>query len=102
MKNMEELQMAVAVWAEQKGIIKHSTPLKQHVKTQEEVTELLEALADGDNHEIKDAIGDIVVTLIIQAYMNGTTINECLDQAYDVISKRKGKMKNGLFVKDAE
>lgn len=99
---MEELQMAVAVWAEQKGIISKSTPLKQHVKTQEEVTELLEALIDGNNHEIKDAIGDIVVTLIIQAYMNGTTINECLEQAYNVISKRKGKMVNGLFVKESE
>jgi NTP pyrophosphatase (non-canonical NTP hydrolase) len=98
--NMEELQMAVAVWAEQKGIISKSTPLKQHVKTQEEVTELLEALVDKNDHEIKDAIGDIVVTLIIQAYMNGTTINECLQQAYDVISKRTGKMVNGLFVKD--
>jgi NTP pyrophosphatase (non-canonical NTP hydrolase) len=68
-KSMEELQMAVAVWAEQKGIIKHSTPLKQHIKTQEEVTELLQALVDGNDHDIKDAIGDIVVTLIIQAYL---------------------------------
>jgi len=97
---MEELQMAVAVWAEQKGIMSKSTPLKQHVKTQEEVTELLEALVDKNDHEIKDAIGDIVVTLIIQAYMNGTTINECLQQAYDVISKRTGRMENGIFVKD--
>jgi len=102
MQNMEDLQMAVAVWAEQKGIIANSAPLKQHVKTQQEVTELLEALVDGNDHEIKDAIGDIVVTLIIQAYMNGTTINECLEQAYNVISKRKGKMVNGLFVKDGE
>jgi len=100
--NMEQLQMAVAVWAEQKGIIANSSPLKQHVKTQEEVTELLEALIDGNDHEVKDAIGDIVVTLIIQAYMNGTTINECLEKAYNVISKRKGKMVNGLFVKEAE
>lgn len=98
--NMEELQMAVVVWAEKKGIIKHSTPLKQHIKTQEEVTELLQALVDGNDHDIKDAIGDIVVTLIIQAYLNGTTINECLEQAYSVISKRTGKIVNGLFVKD--
>lgn len=98
--NMEELQMAVAVWAEQKGIISQSTPLKQHVKTQEEVNELLEALLNKDEHEMKDAIGDIIVTLIIQAYMNNTTINECLQQAYDVISNRTGRMERGIFVKD--
>lgn len=100
MQNMEDLQMAVAVWAEQKGIIAKSTPLKQHVKTQEEVNELLEALLNKDEHEMKDAIGDIIVTLIIQAYMNNTTINECLQQAYDVISKRTGRMERGIFVKN--
>lgn len=98
--NMEELQVAINVWAIQKGIMSKSTPIKQHIKTLEEVTELLEALVDKNDHEIKDAIGDIIVTLIIQAYMNGTTINECLEQAYNVISKRTGKMENGVFVKD--
>jgi hypothetical protein len=32
--------------------------------------------------------------------MGGTTIEECIDEAYDVISKRTGKMVNGTFVKD--
>jgi NTP pyrophosphatase (non-canonical NTP hydrolase) len=100
MKSLQELNENVIDWAYEKGIIDKSSPIKQHVKTQEEVTELLEALVDGSEHEIKDAIGDIIVTLIIQAELNDTTINECLQQAYDVISKRTGKMVNGLFVKD--
>jgi hypothetical protein len=41
-----------------------------------------------------------MVTLIIQAKMQGMTIEECLNAAYDVISKRTGKMVNGQFVKD--
>lgn len=98
---MNELIEQVKQWGSDKGIFEHSTPLKQHVKTQEEVTELLEAIADGDEHEIKDAIGDIVVTLILQAEMQGTTLEVCLQQAYDVISKRNGKMVNGLFVKES-
>jgi hypothetical protein len=28
------------------------------------------------------------------------SIEECVESAYDVISKRTGKMKNGTFVKD--
>jgi hypothetical protein len=42
------------------------------------------------------------VTLIIQAKMQGLDLNECLGSAYNVISKRTGKMVNGTFVKDAE
>jgi hypothetical protein len=32
--------------------------------------------------------------------MQGLTIEECLQSAYDVISKRTGKMINGQFIKD--
>jgi hypothetical protein len=41
-----------------------------------------------------------MVTIIIQAKMQGLTIEECLQSAYDVISKRTGKMMNGQFIKD--
>lgn len=97
---MESLIIAVEDWAEDKGIFESSTPLKQQVKTQEEVNELLNALYERDLPEIKDAIGDITVTLVIQAHMNGLAFSECLQSAYDVISKRKGSMVNGLFVKE--
>jgi len=41
-----------------------------------------------------------MVTLIIQAEMQNVCIEDCLQQAYGVISKRTGKMENGMFVKD--
>jgi len=87
-------------WAREKGILEKSSPLKQHVKTQEEVNELLQALVDNNKEELIDSLGDIVVTLIIQAELNGIDIEDCLESAYGVISKRTGVMKNGLFVKD--
>jgi hypothetical protein len=34
------------------------------------------------------------------AHLGGTTIEECIDTAYEVIAKRTGKMVNGTFVKD--
>lgn len=100
MKDYFELEVCVEQWAEEKGILAKATPMKQAMKTQEELTELCNAILDNDRDEIKDAIGDIVVTLIIQAKMQGMTVEECLNAAYDVISKRTGKMVNGQFVKD--
>ena len=54
----------------------------------------------NDNEEFVDAIGDMVVVLTNMAHLGGTTIEECIDAAYKVISKRTGKMVNGTFVKD--
>lgn len=95
-----ELEAAVENWAAEKGILDKATPIKQAMKTQEELTELCNAILDNNKEEIKDAIGDIMVTLIIQAKMQGMSIEECLESAYNVISKRTGKMVNGQFVKD--
>lgn len=102
MKDYFELECAIEVWAEEKGILAQATPIKQAMKTQEELTELCNAILNDDKEEIKDAIGDIVVTLIIQAKMQGLTIEECLNTAYDVISKRTGQMVNGQFIKDTD
>jgi DNA-binding protein len=43
-----------------------------------------------------------MVTLIIQAKMQNVSLEYCLKSAYNVISKRTGKMVNGQFVKDIE
>eukprot|EP01043_Picozoa_sp_COSAG02_P068876 COSAG02_NODE_11592_length_1692_cov_36.008934_2_plen_70_part_00 len=66
----------------------------------EEAGELGRAILKDDNPEFRDAIGDMVVVLTNLAHMGGTTIEDCIDEAYDVISKRTGKMVNGTFVKD--
>lgn len=102
MKDYFELECAIEVWAEEKGILAQATPIKQAMKTQEELTELCNAILNENKEEIKDAIGDIMITLIIQAKMQGLTIEECLNTAYDVISKRTGQMINGQFVKDTD
>ncbi len=96
-----ELECVVEEWAKDKGILSKATPIKQAMKTQEELTELINAILDNDHEEIKDAIGDIMVTLIIQAKMQKVSIEECLNGAYEIISKRKGKMVNGQFVKES-
>jgi NTP pyrophosphatase (non-canonical NTP hydrolase) len=95
-----ELEALVIAWAEQKGIFEKGNPVAQCDKTLEEVYELHDAIKNNDRDEIIDALGDILVTIIIQAEMQGLSLEECLLSAYNVISKRKGQMINGQFVKE--
>ena len=114
--NYQELETKVLEWAGEKGILEKATPLAQAKKTLEEVQELLESVdAQEKEHyfftntkgkevitadEIKDALGDILVTIIIGAKLQGLKLEDCLESAYNVISKRTGKMVDGVFVKD--
>lgn len=97
---MRELTALVVAWAAQKEILTKGTVEKQALKTLEEAGELVLAVGQKNREEIKDAIGDIMVTIIIQAEMQGLNLQECLQSAYDVISKRKGVMNNGTFIKN--
>ena len=95
-----ELECVIEEWAADKGILEKATPMAQALKTLEECTELCTAINKNNRPEIIDAIGDIMVTLIIQAKMQGLSLEECLESAYHVISKRTGKMVDGQFVKN--
>lgn len=98
--NYQELEKLIIEWANQKGILEKGTSLAQWNKTAEEVNELNDALLEDNRAEIIDALGDILVTIIIQAEMQGLKLEDCLESAYNVIAKRTGKMVNGQFVKD--
>ena len=87
-------------WAQDRGLYDEGNAHTQYVKLQEEAGELAKALLKKDKPEIIDAIGDMVVVLTNLSHMQGVTIEECIDSAYKVISKRTGKMINGTFVKD--
>lgn len=85
-------------WASDRNILSQSTAQAQALKTLEEVKELITAESEG---LAKDAIGDAIVTLIIGAKMRGTSINECVEQAWQEIKDRKGLMVHGFFVKES-
>ena len=88
-------------WAADRGLYDKGDPKTQLIKLQEEIGELAKATLENDKPEIIDAIGDMVVVLTNLAHLNGVHIETCIAEAYKVISKRKGKMINGTFVKDA-
>ena len=87
-------------WAEDKGIYESGDPKTQYIKLMEEAGEVGRAILKQDLPEIKDGIGDMVVVLTNLAELCDLSIEECVESAYGVISKRTGKMKNGTFVKD--
>jgi|SRR5690554_3491790 len=103
MATVDQLEQGVIDWAEQKGIFEKSTPVDQIGKTQEELDELVEEIIwVNDKEAIKMELGDVLVTLSIQAKMQGTTLAECLELALNKITKRKGSMQNGVFVKEGD
>jgi NTP pyrophosphatase (non-canonical NTP hydrolase) len=87
-------------WAGERGLYTKGDTKTQFAKLIEETGELAQAILKKDDVEFTDAIGDMVVVLTNMAHLGGTTIEECIDAAYKVISKRTGKMVNGTFVKD--
>lgn len=100
---MNELITNVLQWGIDKNIIGTNgkgTHYGQAAKMLEEAKETYGAVRRNDLMEVKDGIGDTMVTLILLAEMYGWTLEKCLQVAYDVISKRTGKMVNGVFVKD--
>lgn len=87
-------------WAQQRGLYDKGDTKTQYVKLQEESGELAKAILKNDKPEIIDAIGDMVVVLTNLAHLEGLTIEECIQSAYDVIKNRTGKMVNGTYVKN--
>lgn len=75
---------------------------KQMLKLTEEVGELAAALVRNDTEETIDAIGDIQVVLIGLCLQLGLDYETTLETAYEVIKDRKGKLIDGVFVKEED
>jgi len=127
-QSLWEIIGKVEQWGIDKGItgpMGKATLLSQLEKTQEELTETRDAAIVMDFlwenlgqdewtmklfgkalTELMDGVGDVLVTLILacaianQKYGVEITIEDCLNQAYDTIRNRNGKMIDGKFVKN--
>jgi len=87
-------------WHEARNLIKGSTDQAQYVKLIEEAGELAGNIARGK--DVKDDIGDMVVVLINIARRNGLTLEDCVQTAWDDIKDRRGKMVDGVFIKEKD
>ena len=98
---MDDLIDKVKQWHHDRNLIEGSTDLQQfNGKLLEEVKELETNILLSQ--PVADDIGDILVVLINIATRNNLGLSECLQVAYDDIKDRKGKMVDGVFIKERE
>ena len=95
--NYEDL---IAQWHKDRNLIEGSTDKDQYLKLIQEAGELSDSLCKGK--DIRDDVGDMMVVLINIMVRNNLTMNECLSVAYNDIKDRKGKMIDGVFVKEGD
>ena len=99
---MNNLIKQVEQWSIDKGLDKGNS-FTQYAKSSEEMGEVAAALCRKDIDELRDGIGDVIVTLVILAQQNNMTLYECLEQAYGEIKDRTGVMsKDGSFIKEQD
>jgi NTP pyrophosphatase (non-canonical NTP hydrolase) len=90
----------IRMWAEERGLYSGGDTKTQTLKLMEEAGEICRAVLKVDKQATMDGIGDCVVVLTNLAELAGTSIEECIDLAYNEIKNRTGKMSNGTFKKD--
>ena len=88
-------------WARDRGL-DTADPTKQMLKLAEEFGELAEGLAKDKPEQVEDSIGDMYVVMTILSLQLGLDIEDCVQKAYNEIKERKGKMINGVFVKESD
>lgn len=102
MMNMKNLLFTkVRKWGREKGITNGKS---QFAKVVEEIGEAAHEISRGttDSKAFEDAIGDILVTVIILADIYGYDAEDCLALAWKEIKDRKGKSVDGVFVKESD
>jgi len=90
----------VVQWHHDRNLIDGSTDKDQTLKLLQELGELSDSVCKGK--DIKDDIGDMLVVMLNITTRNGVTLSECLARAWDDIKDRKGKMVDGIFVKEGD
>ena len=98
MTSLEQLEMRVVLWHRDRNLIAGSTDAAQHTQLVDEVKELETNILLSQ--PVIDDIGDCLVVLINIAERNGLSLFDCLSHAYEDIKDRKGKMVDGVFVKE--
>ena len=97
--DINDLTEHIYDWFDEKGL---HDPVMQFAKLNEEVGEMAYELTRGrkDSEEMKDAIGDVFVTLVGMAHHLDMDLSECINMAYKEIRGRTGKVVDGSFIKD--
>ena len=97
---MEEYVDLIRPWHHDRNLIDGANDKDQICKLIQEVGELSDNVCKG--RDIRDDIGDCIVILVNIAERNGLTLAECIETAYNDIKDRKGRLVDGVFIKEAD
>ena len=97
---LEQYESMIKQWHIDRNLIDGATDKDQVCKLIQEVGELSDSVCKG--RDVSDDIGDCIVVLINIAVRNELTLEQCMAQAYNDIKDRKGRMVDGIFVKEAD
>ena len=100
MKQLEQLFLPFKLLDGQlyRNLIDGSSDKDQVLKLAQELGELSDSVCKGN--DIKDDIGDMLVVMLNIVERNGVSLSLCLEQAYNDIKDRKGRMIDGIFIKE--
>ena len=97
---LQEFVDLVRKWHHDRNLIEGASDKDQFCKLMQEAGELSDNICKGK--DVSDDIGDMMVVLINIAERNNLTLKDCLMKAWDDIKDRKGKMVDGVFIKEAD
>lgn len=98
---MNDLIEKIKQWSIERNL-NTANPAIQALKLIEEIGELTSGILKKKQDVIVDSIGDIFVVLTIMSQQLNLDLKECVESAYEEIKDRKGKMINGVFVKESD
>jgi len=90
----------ITQWHYDRNLIGGSDDKSQFAKLIQECGELSDNICKS--RDVSDDIGDIMVVLINIAERNGLSLQDCLESAWSDIKDRKGQMRDGVFIKEAD
>ena len=102
MITFETFKYNVQQWAIERKIPSEGTINGQIEKLKEEALEVDEAFKAVDTQNMLMEIGDVYVTLNNLCACIGVEPEKCMEMAWLKIKDRKGEMRQGTFVKEAD
>jgi NTP pyrophosphatase (non-canonical NTP hydrolase) len=97
---MNELVSNIKNWHRDRNLIDGSSDKDQTLKLLQELGELSDSVCKGK--DIRDDLGDMLVVMINIMERNNLEMSDCLEVAWNDIKDRKGKMVDGIFVKEED
>lgn len=95
----EVLHRNIVAWGDERGFVDIKNKISQALKVVSEVGELSDAVLKDDEEKVIDAIGDVIIAVVILSECLGLDVLSCVSTAYNVIKHRRGAVINGSFVK---